>query len=92
MIVRAEIIVSGLVQGVGYRYFVLRAAAQIGGIAGYTKNLYNGDVLTVAEGEKHLIENLFERLRTGPMHAQVRNAKIEWSDAKNEFNTFEIRQ
>ncbi|MCF8242993.1 MAG: acylphosphatase [Melioribacteraceae bacterium] len=87
---RAEIIVNGLVQGVGFRYFVLHNAERLG-VLGYTKNLYTGEVLTVVEGDKSLIEELFKVIKVGPMHAQVKNASIKWSDPKNEFNEFGVR-
>lgn len=86
---RGEIIVSGLVQGVGYRYFVQRNALKLG-LKGYTKNLYSGEVLIVVEGEKFLIEDLFNKLKIGPPHAEVRFAEIKWTSCKNEFLTFEI--
>jgi len=88
--VRAEILVSGLVQGVGFRYFVVRNAQELG-ITGYTKNLFTGEVLTVAEGEKHLIENLFDLLKVGPSYSDVRSANIIWQKNKNEFKNFEVR-
>ena len=88
--VRAEIIANGLVQGVGFRYFVLRNAQQLG-LTGYTKNLFSGEVLTVAEGEKGLIEDLFKKIRIGPSYSSVKNAKITWSENKNEFTSFDIR-
>jgi len=88
--VRAEILVSGLVQGVGFRYFVVRNAQELG-ITGYTKNLFTGEVLTVAEGEKSLIENLFNLLKVGPSYADVRSANIIWQENKNEFKNFEVR-
>ncbi len=87
---RAEIIVNGLVQGVGYRYFVLREAKSLE-LKGYTKNLFNGEVLTVVEGERYQIEELFNRLKVGPAYADVKNASIEWGEFKNEFTRFEIR-
>ncbi len=90
MKVRAEILVSGLVQGVGFRYFVVRNAQELG-ITGYTKNLFTGEVLTVAEGEKHLIENLFDLLKVGPSYSDVRSANIIWQKNKNEFKNFEVR-
>ena len=90
MKVRAEILVGGLVQGVGFRYFVVRNAQKLG-ITGYTKNLFTGEVLTVAEGEKGLIENLFDLLKVGPSYADVRRANIIWQKNKNEFNNFEVR-
>lgn len=89
--IRAEIIVSGLVQGVGFRYFVLHNAMELG-LVGYTKNQYDGTVLTVAEGEKFQIEALFNKLKIGPMHADVRNIKISWQSFAGEFSTFEIRR
>ncbi len=87
---RAEIIVNGLVQGVGYRYFVFREAQNLG-LKGYVINLYTGEVLIVAEGEKALVEELINKLRIGPMHAAVKNCFIEWRETTNEFDTFEIR-
>jgi len=86
---RCEIIVNGLVQGVGFRYFVLQTALKLG-LKGYTKNLYSGEVLTVAEGEKFLLEEFLQKLKIGPGHADVKNASVVWADYKNEFTTFEI--
>jgi acylphosphatase len=86
---RAEIVVTGLVQGVGFRYFVIRNAQQLG-LKGYVKNMYDGSVFTVAEGERGLIEELFKKLRVGPRSAHVSNARIEWGEYKNEFSTFEV--
>lgn len=88
--VRAEIIVNGLVQGVGFRYFVVRNAVRLK-LRGYVQNLFSGEVLTVAEGEKYKIEELYKLLRVGPSHAHVKNAAINWSDFKNEFETFEVK-
>ncbi|MBI9070639.1 MAG: acylphosphatase [Melioribacteraceae bacterium] len=87
---RAEIIVNGLVQGVGFRYFVYNKAASLG-LKGYTKNLFSGEVLTVAEGEKYLIDELFTLIKIGPSHSHVKNAKIEWTEYKCEFTNFDIR-
>lgn len=88
--VRAEIIVNGLVQGVGYRYFVMRQAEKLG-LKGYTKNMYSGEVLTVVEGEKFMIEELFHQLKIGPSYADVKHADLKWEEYKNEFTSFEIR-
>jgi len=88
--IRAEIIVNGLVQGVGYRYFVFREAQNLG-LKGYVINLYTGEVLTVAEGEKAVVEELINKLKVGPMHAAVKNCFVEWEETANEFDAFEIR-
>lgn len=88
---RVEIVVSGLVQGVGFRYFVLRNALDRN-IKGYTKNLYNGEVYTVAEGSKDQLEIFAEKLKHGPQHAQVTGFNVKWTNAVHEFNTFEIKR
>ena len=87
---RAEILVNGLVQGVGFRYFVLHEAQKLK-LKGFVKNLYTGEVLTVVEGDKSLIEDLFMKIKVGPSHASVKNAHIEWDGTKNEFTHFEVR-
>jgi len=88
--VRAEITVNGLVQGVGFRYFVLRQAQTLG-IKGFVRNLYTGEVQTVAEGDRSLVEELIKQLRIGPSHAHVKNCRVEWSESKDEYKTFEVR-
>jgi len=87
---RAEIIVNGLVQGVGFRYFVYRNANQLE-LTGYVQNLFSGEVLTVVEGDKSLIEELIKKIKVGPMHASVKNCVVDWTEPKNEFEHFEIR-
>jgi len=87
---RAEIIAIGMVQGVGFRYFVYTNAKDLG-LKGYTKNLYSGEeVLTEVEGERALIEELFKRIRVGPRYASVNKCTIQWKPYKNEFKSFEI--
>jgi acylphosphatase len=86
---RAEIIVNGLVQGVGFRYFVLRNGLSLG-LKGYVKNLYSGEVIAVVEGEKFRINELFELMKQGPSHSYVKKVNIAWTSFNNEFTTFEI--
>ncbi|MFO7445192.1 MAG: acylphosphatase [Ignavibacteriaceae bacterium] len=88
--IRAEIIAGGLVQGVGFRYYIMSNAQELG-LNGYAKNLYTGEVITVVEGERGLIEELFKRIKTGPSHSSVSKVKIVWSDNKDEFTHFNIR-
>ncbi len=89
-LLRAEIIASGVVQGVGFRFFVVRKAQALG-LKGYVENLYSGDVLTVVEGKKELIEELYKEIRVGPSHASVTKCVIEWRQFKNEFKNFEVK-
>jgi acylphosphatase len=88
---RAEIIVKGLVQGVGFRYYVLRKAHELE-LMGYVKNQMDGTVLTVVEGEKLKIEMLFNYVKIGPMHSDVRDIKIAWRSFVGEFSNFEVRR
>jgi acylphosphatase len=90
MEVRAEIVVNGLVQGVGYRYFVVREAQKLG-LKGFTQNLYTGEVLTVVEGERAIVEEMIRILKIGPMHASVKSCKVDWQETKNEFTDFEVK-
>ena len=87
---RAVIIVRGLVQGVGFRYFIHGAALQTG-LSGWAENLANGDVRIVAEGERGLIEDLVKSASRGPRSAHVAEVMIEWQEPKNDFHGFEIR-
>ncbi|NCS90308.1 MAG: acylphosphatase [Ignavibacteria bacterium] len=87
---RAEIIVAGLVQGVGFRYFVVREAEKLK-LNGYVKNLYSGEVLAVVEGPEGMINELFKQMKMGPMRASVRKHKIESSETKNEFKGFDVK-
>jgi acylphosphatase len=89
-IVRAEITVNGLVQGIGFRYYILRQAQNLG-LNGYEKNLYTGEVYILAEGERGMIEEIIKLTKTGPSHAHVKNCRVEWSNSTDEFTTFEIR-
>jgi acylphosphatase len=65
-------VVRGRVQGVGYRYFVLRQAEALG-IAGYARNRPDGTVEVVAEGADDVLASFEDRLRQGPSFAAVEN-------------------
>ncbi|OGF64555.1 MAG: hypothetical protein A2Y62_06890 [Candidatus Fischerbacteria bacterium RBG_13_37_8] len=67
--------VSGIVQGVGYRYFVNRVARNLG-IKGYVKNLWDGRVEVFAEAEETLLHQLEEKLQLGPSGADVDNVEV----------------
>ena len=88
---RANITVHGLVQGVGFRYFVVRKANELK-LNGYVKNQMDGTVLTVVEGPKSNIEILFSQLKIGPMHSNVKNCIICWSSFVGEFSNFEVKR
>jgi acylphosphatase len=66
--------VNGRVQGVGYRYFVLREA-EVLGIAGFARNLPDGRVEVVAEGPDDALGRFEDRLRQGPAFATVNSVE-----------------
>jgi len=63
-------LVSGLVQGVGFRWFVARHARSLG-LAGYARNLPDGRVEVVVSGPEEALPALEQLLRAGPANAQV---------------------
>jgi acylphosphatase len=84
-------LIRGMVQGVGFRYFVLRHAARLG-LSGWTRNLPEGSVEVVASGAETALAALEKELETGPSHARVdRVEKSEISDEVVVRKTFEIR-
>jgi len=87
---RLSATVYGYVQGVNFRYFVLRLARSLD-LKGYVRNLPDGSVEVVAEGERDRLERLAEQLIVGPRAARVRDVERRWSDYSGEFTDFEIR-
>ena len=87
---RAKIIVNGLVQGVGFRYFVMRHADNLS-LNGYTQNLFTGEVLTEVEGDAGLINEFIKHLKIGPSKSHVVNCVVNWLEYKNEFSRFEVK-
>ena len=67
---RVHVFVRGRVQGVGYRYFVMREAGTLG-VSGFARNLPDGSVEVVAEAADEVLEAFEGRLREGPSFAQV---------------------
>lgn len=82
--------ISGLVQGVGFRYFVVRKANSLG-LVGFVKNMYEGDVEILAEGDEGMLQQLIEEVKVGPISSDVRDVKVEWMEATGEFSGFDVR-
>lgn len=84
-----RIIISGLVQGVGYRYFCYKKAVQYG-ITGYVKNLYNGNVEVLAQGNESLIKDFIGELKIGPHYASVKSVNTDEMESEKVFEDFSI--
>lgn len=74
--------VSGRVQGVGYRAFVVRYARALG-LRGSVRNLPSGQVEVIAEGEEGALHQLVTLLRQGPPAARVSDVQVQWGEATN---------
>ena len=87
----ARFLVTGRVQGVGFRWFVARRAAELG-LAGWARNLPGGQVEVVAAGEADAMSQLEASLRAGPRLARVEIVeKSEIPHQVIESKSFEIR-
>lgn len=86
---RMRIVVHGLVQGVGFRYYTYRVANKLA-LQGYVTNRKDGTVEVVAEGEKPKLLRLVEELRIGPQGSSVQNLNLKWEDPKGDFKDFRI--
>ena len=90
MLVRAHVIVSGRVQGVFFRSET-QDEAHRKSIDGWVRNLSDGRVEAVFEGEKDRVDALVEFCRMGPPGAKVARTDVVWENYTGEFKTFSIR-
>ena len=88
--VRAHVLVSGLVQGVGFRYFVFNRAINLG-LVGFVQNIFTGEVEIDVEGNRSSVEEFIKEVKVGPRIAHVKDLKIEWLTCTNSYTNFDIR-
>ena len=87
---RLDATAIGRVQGVGFRYFVLREAMALG-LSGWVANTADGSVRCVAEGPRDRLERLLERLGEGPAAAAVDHVSAAWMPATGTLGPFSVR-
>ena len=90
MEVGAHILVRGMVQGVGFRYFVYRKAIELG-VRGYACNRGDGSVEIEAVADRSLVEELIREVTVGPRAARVTDVQVEWKQPVQQYHEFEIR-
>jgi acylphosphatase len=90
MKVRVHLLAKGLVQGVGFRYFVLHRANNLG-LSGYVSNLYSGDVEIEAGGDRSLIEEFIKDVKIGPRAAHITDLMVEWLEYKDIPSGFHVK-
>jgi len=87
---RVQVLISGRVQGVFYRART-RDQALARGLTGWVRNLPDGRVAAVFEGERQKIEDMLAWCRIGPSYAAVDEVLTDWQPYRGEFQDFSIR-
>ena len=87
---RVHVWVRGRVQGVGFRAFVEQSAIQMG-LKGWVRNVGWDQVEALAEGEKTVLEQFINAMRTGPRASRVEDTRVEWESGSSEFTVFEVK-
>jgi len=88
--VRTHVFISGKVQGVFFRENTRKKALELN-VFGFVRNLQDGRVEAIIEGEKDKVGKLIEWMKKGPSLARVDNIEINFEDYQGEFKNFEIR-
>ena len=87
---KVELMISGVVQGVGFRYYVYRVAQQLG-VVGWVRNLPDGRVQVLAEGDRGRLEGFIKELKIGPRAASVRDVVAKWSESTGKYHSFDVQ-
>jgi len=90
MKVRAHVFISGRVQGVFFRSETVYEAKQLG-VTGWIRNILDGRVEAVFEGEEENVKKLVGFCKRGPLGARVTDVDIIWENYTSEFRNFEVR-
>lgn len=90
MKVRAHVFIRGRVQGVFFRSEVRREAIRQG-VTGWIRNLSDGRVEAVLEGEELGVKSIIEFCKKGPSHAKVSGIGVDLQEYVGEFESFEVR-
>ncbi|MTI60670.1 MAG: acylphosphatase [Firmicutes bacterium] len=88
--VRRHLYISGRVQGVGFRAFILQHARK-NGVNGWVKNTYDGKVEAVFSGGEDKVTRLIKLAKKGPRWARVENIEIRKEDYQDEFEEFTVK-
>ena len=91
MIIARKFLISGLVQGVGFRFFTQRSAARHQ-VHGYVKNLEDGRVEALAQGDEKSVKSFMEDLTAGPVYAKVDDIEETVLEPNNSINSFLIER
>ena len=87
---RAHVFYSGRVQGIGFRYTAQNIAENLG-VYGWVKNLEDGRVEIVAEGEEKNLKEFLDKILKGPLGRYIKDMELSWETPTSEFNDFDVR-
>lgn len=87
---RLHVLISGRVQGVNFRYATRAAALELG-LRGWVRNLRDGNVEAVFEGEEAALKLVLEWCRRGPPAARVEDVEVTWEPAQGQAPGFSVR-
>ena len=88
--VQARLFISGFVQGVGFRRFVQKQAQEMS-VGGWVRNLPDGRVEVLLQGERQEVEMVIDACHKGPFLAEIEEVEIEWEDVTQEHVDFTVR-
>ena len=88
-LIRAHVFISGRVQGVSFRWFTQRKAQELG-LTGWVRNLWDGRVEAVFEGEEAQVKEAVRWCHHGEPPARVEQAEIKYHQASGEFKQFRV--
>ena len=86
---QTHLLISGQIQGIGYRQFVKQNAQKLG-LAGWVRNLPDGKVEAVCQGKKEQLEQLVLLCRKGPFMAEVKDIVVTEAETEKEYSDFVI--
>ncbi|HUV04007.1 MAG TPA: acylphosphatase [Armatimonadota bacterium] len=82
--------IYGRVQGVGFRFFAREVADELG-VVGYVRNIADGGVEVVAEGDETLLEEFVDLLKAGPRSAYVSRVELSWGPPTGAYDRFHVK-
>jgi acylphosphatase len=88
-LVRARVLISGMVQGVNFRAST-RAQARLAGVGGWVRNRADGRVEALFEGSRHQVEALLRWCQHGPRSAEVDQVEVQWQAPAGDQQDFRV--